>query len=178
LSATSHPPETTRLDPSRLDPSRLNRSRLDPSRVVVLVVALYLGAFWAWAGFAKALAPEVAYAFAAQVVGGGFPAKSVVVVSVVLEAALGLALLAGAIERWRGVAISLALLLGFSTLLAVAKAQGGGALACGCYAFFATGTASVDTELWINGGHAAILGGLLAVHAFVRRRSAPVRADH
>jgi hypothetical protein len=148
------------------------RPAADPMRVVLLLVALYLGAFWAWSGVAKAFLPTAAYEFAAQVVGGGIPAKAVVVVSVVLETALGLALLAGVIGRRAGIAVSLGLLLAFSGLLAAAKASGGGALACGCYAFFATGTSTVDSELWINGSHAAVLAAVLAVHTFLGRRSA------
>lgn len=139
---------------------------------VLFLVAWYLAAFWTWSGVAKAVAPDAAYEFAARVFGGGAPAKTVVVASVVLEIALGLALVAGTIGRRVGIGVSVALLLLFSGVLAVAKIQGGGSLACGCYAFFAIGTASVDTELWINGGHAVILGGVLAVHAFLRRRAA------
>ena len=147
--------------------------RPDTARILLVVVALYLGAFWSWSGIAKSLAPDAAYAFAAQVVGGGLPAKSIVVISVALETALGLVLLVGAIARRTGIIVSLALLVAFLGLLVAAKVQGGGTLACGCYAFFATDAATVDTELWINGGHAAILGAVLAVHAFLRRPSAP-----
>ena len=143
-----------------------------PAHVLLLVTALYLGAFWAWSGVAKSIAPDAAYEFAVRVVGGGLPAKAVLVVSVLAETALGLVLLAGAIDRRRGVQVSLGLLLVFSALLAVAKSKGGGALACGCYAFFATGAATVDSELWINGVHAAILAVVLAVHAYLGRRAA------
>ena len=141
-------------------------------RRVFFVVGFYLGCFWSWAGLAKAVAPEAAYAFGARVVGGGAPAKIVVVASVVLETLLGLALLTEAISRRRGVVASLALLLGFSTLLALAKSAGGGALDCGCFAFFATSSASVDRELWINGGHAAILVALLVAGRVADRRAA------
>lgn len=141
-------------------------------RKAFVVVGIYLGLFWSWAGLAKAIEPEAAYAFGARVVGGGVPAKAVVVASVVLETLLGLALLVGAISGRRGVAASLALLLGFSTLLVLAKSAGGGALDCGCFAFFATSSASVDRELWINGGHAAILGALLVAGLVADRRAA------
>ena len=143
-----------------------------PAGILLVVATLYLGAFWAWSGIAKAIAPDAAYEFAVRVVGGGLPAKAVLVVSVLAETALGLALLAGAMDRRRGVQVSLGLLLAFSALLAVAKSKGGGALACGCYAFFATGAATVDSELWINGVHAVILAVVLAVHAFLGRRAA------
>ncbi len=69
------------------------------------LTGVYLGLFWTWAGVAKALAPTAAYEFAARVVGGGMPAKSVVVASVVLEVLLGLALLARAVPLRRGVAL-------------------------------------------------------------------------
>ena len=84
--------------------------RPDRAQLLLVVVALYLGAFWAWSGIAKSLSPDAAYAFAAQVVGGGMPAKVVVVVSVALETALGAALLAGAIGRRAGIIVSLGLL--------------------------------------------------------------------
>ena len=142
-------------------------------RKVFFVVGIYLGLFWSWAGLAKAVGPEAAYAFGARVVGGGAPAKVVVVASVVLETLLGLALLTGAISRRRGVVASLVLLLGFSALLGLAKSAGGGALDCGCFAFFATSSGSVDRELWINGGHAAILIVLLVAGIVADRRAAP-----
>ncbi len=141
-----------------------------PFTHVLSRVSIYLGAFWTWAGIAKALSPEAAYAFTAQVVGGGMPAKFVIVGSVIVETALGLALLTRALGSRAGIMISLVLLSLFSTLLIAAKAQGGGALACGCYAFFATDAASVDGELWINGIHVAILAALLAVHSYLGRR--------
>jgi len=136
------------------------------------VAAVYLGLFWTWAGVAKAVTPDAAYAFAARVVGGGAPAMAVVVASVVLETLLGTALLARAVSRRAGLAASLALLLVFTGLLTIARGGGGGALSCGCYAFFATSAASVDRELWINGLHAAILAGLLAVSFVAGRRPA------
>ena len=139
-------------------------------RAASAVVGVYLGLFWGWAGIAKAWAPVAPYEFAARVVGGGWPAKSVVVVSVVAETLLGLALLVRAVDPRRGVAASLALLVAFSALLGVAKSAGGGALACGCYALFATSAASVDRELWINGVHAAILAALLVAACALERR--------
>jgi hypothetical protein len=146
-----------------------------PLDIVFAVAGVYLGLFWGWAGIAKAFAPTAAYEFAARVVGGGAPAKTVVVASVVLEAFLGLALLVRAVSARAGAAASLVLLIAFSGLLGVAKSAGGGALACGCYAFFATSAASVDRELWINGGHAAILA-LLLVAARLAGRRAPAAA--
>lgn len=141
--------------------------------LVLAAAALYLGLFWSWAGIAKALAPTPAYEFAARVAGGGAPAKAVVVASVVVETMLGLALLVRAVRPRAGVSASLVLLLAFSGLLAVAKSSGGGGLACGCFAFFATTAASVDRELWINGGHAAILVVLLAAAWAADRRPSP-----
>jgi len=138
----------------------------------VLVTGFYLAAFWLWAGLAKAIAPEAAYDFSARVFGGGLPAKSIVLVSVVAETLLGAALLLRVLRPRRGVLISFGLLLAFTAMLLVARASGGGALACGCYAFFATSAASVDRELWINVAHAAILGALLLAAAFARPRSA------
>lgn len=139
---------------------------------MLAVAAVYLGLFWTWAGVAKAVTPDAAYAFAARVVGGGAAAKAVVVASVVLETLLGTALLFRAVAPRRGLGASLVLLLAFAGLLLVARASGGGALSCGCYAFFATSAASVDRELWINGLHAAILAGLLAVAFVAGRRAA------
>ena len=55
--------------------------------VAFAVVAVYLGLFWTWAGLAKAITPDAAYAFTARVVGGGAPAKAVVVASVVEDPA-------------------------------------------------------------------------------------------
>ena len=94
------------------------------------------------------------------------------VASVVLETLLGTALLCGAVARRRGLAASLGLLLAFLGLLVAARSSGGGALSCGCFAFFATTAASVDRELWINGVHAAILAALLVAGLVADRRAA------
>ncbi len=134
----------------------------------VTTAAIYaLGFFWAAAAAAKLLDPLGTYEFGLRVVGPGTAAKAGVVVTVFIEALLGMAML---LRIVRGLALSLAgLAVGTASLL-VARASQGGEVPCGCFPLLADTT--IDQALVRNAAIAAAVVALLVWNA-VARDSAP-----
>lgn len=103
---------------------------------VVSVVALVLAATFAWAGVAKLVLPR---RWRAALAGYGLsrPLETVAAPGVpVAELAIAVLLVAGSTRA--GAALSLALLAGFSWVVARAGARGRSSLPCGCFGSNAT----------------------------------------
>lgn len=127
--------------------------------------AAAFGAVWLVAAVSKAIAPLDAYELLARVVGGGIPAKAGLVLVAAAEAALGTAMLVGAV---RSLAPTVLGLVATTALLVVVRAGGGGAVACGCFL-----TASdVESAIVRNEILLAAAAPLLVASIAVRRRTA------
>ena len=144
-----------------------------PLSVVVRAGVALFGVMWLWAAASKAAGPEDAYEFTARLVGGGDPAKAVLVLWAALEAGLGAAMLFGAMRPLRACIATAAGLAGATAALLVVKHQWGGSVRCGCMALLADGSvdAGITRNIWFLAA-VVVLGGL----AFVsdrRDRGAP-----
>lgn len=141
-------------------------------RAVVLgaVSALY-GAMWLFAATTKVLAPLPAYEFAGRVIPPGPVAKTLIVVVIAAEGALGTAMLIRAISACRAfLASAVALSMAIGALLVV-RSRSDGLVQCGCYGDRFRMT--IDQELGVDAVLVALALGLAAWHRLGRRAATP-----